>query len=191
MPVIAWTTDESLRVTSSLGAGLRQLGLQPDELTGRLLTEFAHGQVFEAATLEAHEKALQGQRITYRTIWKQRLFNVWVQPLRHLDKSIHGTIGLALDVTDQNLAKASACTGKSEDAFRLHSAGTEGGDLVLLRRYLEVAHALLTDLLVRCSPFDEQERRQALAVMMNELQAITRQLDHLSGPAPRTSSDAA
>lgn len=191
MPVIIWTTDESLRFTSSLGAGLRQLNLQPGEVTGRPLAEVAHGQVFEAATLEAHQKALQGQRITYHTIWKQRLFNVWVQPLRHLDGSIHGTIGLALDVTDQNLAKESVCTEESGDLFGLHSPSTEGSDFVLLRKYLEGAHALVTDLLVRCSPVNEQKRRQALAAIMDELQAITRQLDHLSGPASRTSGDAA
>lgn len=191
LPAILWTTDESLCITSSLGAGLRPLELQPDELKGSRLPEVAHGQIFEAAALEAHEKALQGQRVVYRTILKQRLFNVWVQPLRRLDGSIHGTIGLAFDLTEQTLAKASACNAESETCVAWHGAGADGKDFTLARQYLNVTHALLTDMAARLNHPEEQPQRQLMTALLDEIQSISRQIEDLSGPTSSMSTDAA
>jgi hypothetical protein len=147
--------------------------------------------VFEAATLEAHHKALQGQRIAYRTHWKQRVFNVWVQPLRRLDGSIHGTIGLALDVTEQTLAEATAWGDVTEAVHAPVAAAAKNNEFVLLRKYLEVTHALLTDLAAHLTRPEEQERQQQVKAWTEELQAITHQLDHLPGSASRMRTDAA
>lgn len=191
LPAVLWTTDESLRITSSLGAGLRPLDLKPDELKGRLLADYSHGHVFEAATLEAHHKALRGQRIAFRTYWKQRVFNVWVQPLRRLDGSIHGTIGLALDVTEQTLAEATAWGEVTEAVHAPGAASAKNNDFVLLRKYLEVTHTLLTDLAAHLTRPEEQERQQQVKAWIEELQTITQQLDHLPGSASRMGTDAA
>lgn len=191
LPAIVWTTDESLRITSSLGAGLRPLGLKPDELKGQVLADVSCGHALKAAILEAHQKALRGQRAAYRDAWKQRLFNVWVQPLRRLDESIRGTIGLALDITEKIQAEAPDIRNALESAPQLVQPDLAGDHLVLLRKYLGIASTLLADLAAQFSGADEEQRRQTALAMIDTIHSISRELDHLAGPASSMRTDAA
>src|SRR4051794_8516267 len=40
MPAVGWTTDRELRFTTSLGGGLRWLGLEDDQVVGLSLAEY-------------------------------------------------------------------------------------------------------------------------------------------------------
>ena len=105
MPAILWTTDSQLRLTSTVGGGLASLGVQPQELVGMSMGECLGHEDLEAAPVAAHLGALRGQSLNYEMAWKDRTFQVRVDPLRDRHRKIVGTIGLVLDVTDRKEAE--------------------------------------------------------------------------------------
>jgi len=104
VPALIWTTDAELRVTSSAGNGLEQAGLRPGEGEGRLLEEtFAGGP--EHAPLAEHRRALAGEVVRYEIEWNGRVFATVLEPFRDASGEIVGTLGMALDVTEQRAAE--------------------------------------------------------------------------------------
>jgi PAS domain-containing protein len=57
-PAVFWTTDHELTFTSSLGAGLKSLGLGPNQLVGMSLGDFFEHDA--PRPLDAHRRALEG-----------------------------------------------------------------------------------------------------------------------------------
>jgi two-component system cell cycle sensor histidine kinase/response regulator CckA len=101
MPAVLWTTDKELRFTSSVGAGLRALGLRTNETVGKSLFEYFRTEDPEFAPIAAHRQALAGEPITYEMEWQKRIFESHVQPLRSSEGEITGVVGVALDITDR------------------------------------------------------------------------------------------
>jgi PAS domain-containing protein len=95
-PAVFWTTDTALRFTSSLGAGLADLGLGPNQLVGMTLADFF--EVGQAQPVEAHRRALEGRSVTYLMRWGGRSFHSHVAPLRDGQARIIGTICIAVEV---------------------------------------------------------------------------------------------
>ena len=92
VPAIVWTTDRDLRFTSSFGAGLRGLGLEADEVVGRSALDFAEGP--DAVEISAHRRALAGESCTYYPTYRDRSFQVHLDPLRDEEGNIVGVIGV-------------------------------------------------------------------------------------------------
>jgi PAS domain S-box-containing protein len=105
MPAILWTTDTQLRITSTLGAGLAALDLQPEEVIGMSMLECLEQRDAEATPIAAHQKAVRGQSLSYEMEWKGRTFQVRVDPLRRPSRRIVGTVGILVDVTDRKRAE--------------------------------------------------------------------------------------
>ena len=101
MPAVLWTTDQDLRLTSSVGAGLEHIGLRPNQTVGTTLQEYFHNQDPGFPPLAAHLKALSGESISYEMDWEKRTFESHVQPLRDIEGEIVGVIGIGLDITDR------------------------------------------------------------------------------------------
>ncbi len=99
MPAILWTTDARLQITSTMGAGLAAVGLEPSEVVGMTMLENLGTDDLEATPIAAHLRALRGESLTYEMEWRGRTFQVRVDPLRGSDKRITGTIGIVVDVT--------------------------------------------------------------------------------------------
>jgi len=97
-PAILWTTDDSLRLTSAIGRGLKALGMRPNAFNGIGLQEYFGG---DEGALAAHEKALKGERVDYDIDWSGRAFQSHVEPFVDIDGKPLGTIGIALDVTER------------------------------------------------------------------------------------------
>lgn len=109
-PAVFWTTDAELRFTSSLGAGLANLGLGPNQLVGMTLADF-----FDAGQpqpLEAHRRALEGRSATCLMRWGGRTFYSHVAPLRDAQSRTIGTICIAVDLkgSDRRLAPSRSVT---------------------------------------------------------------------------------
>jgi PAS domain S-box-containing protein len=101
MPAVLWTTDTGPRFTSLIGAGLEALGLHTNELVGQSVFQYFHSENPDFPAIAAHQKALEGQPVTYEMEWQKRAFESHVQPLRSSEGEILGVIGVALDITDR------------------------------------------------------------------------------------------
>ena len=113
VPAVLWTTDEELRFTSSLGAGLSALGLAPNQVVGLSLEQYlGAGNV----GLDRHRLALRGESAGYEYEHEDRAFTVHVEPLRDAEGAIRGTVGIALDITD--VRRADQALRESEARLR-------------------------------------------------------------------------
>lgn len=101
VPAIIWTTDCALEITSALGAGLQLLSLDPRQIVGKTLEEYFNATGEAEGTIRAHQQALEGQSVAFETEWLGRIFEVKIEPLHEPERSIAGTIGVALDVTER------------------------------------------------------------------------------------------
>jgi diguanylate cyclase (GGDEF)-like protein/PAS domain S-box-containing protein len=105
MPAIVWSTDTDLRFTSCLGAGLEGLGLRPREQVCRTLFEYFTTDDAEFLPIAAHRRALMGEAVHFEMEWSGRAFAAHVEPLRDAGGAVAGTIGVALDISDQRQAE--------------------------------------------------------------------------------------
>ncbi|MFN8091568.1 MAG: PAS domain-containing protein [Vicinamibacteria bacterium] len=113
VPAVLWTTDDELRFTSSLGAGLAGLGLRPGEVVGTPVADLlgrSSPAMFHLAL------ALRGESVSFDHELAGRSFIVHVEPLRDAHGSVRGTVGIALDVTSQR--RADAALRESEARLR-------------------------------------------------------------------------
>jgi PAS domain S-box-containing protein len=108
LPVLIWSADRELRVTSRRGGGLALLGCPtPDE--GPRVGEVIDDTAESARVTAAHKAALEGVPTPYEITFQGRVFSARVEPLREPDGRISGVVGVAFDVTDRR---------RAEDALR-------------------------------------------------------------------------
>jgi len=105
IPAILWTTDSELRFTSSTGAGLATLDLQPGDLVGMTLSEYFQTEDPESLPIAMHRRALRGESVTFEQGWAGNVYQAHVEPLRDAESGIVGCIGVALDITERKQAE--------------------------------------------------------------------------------------
>ena len=106
MPAILWTTDRELRFTSTLGAGLQGLGMQPGEVVGKTLFEYFGTDDPKALPIAMHRRALEGQPASYEVNWGGNVYQSHVQPLHDDAGVVTGCVGAALDITERRRLEA-------------------------------------------------------------------------------------
>jgi PAS domain-containing protein len=102
-PALIWTTDSSLVFTSSLGGGLGALGIGPNQLVGVSLLELLNEDAPDPNPLAAHQRALQGETVSFEMRWGDLVFKARVGPLLDGRGACIGTVCVALDSTDVTL----------------------------------------------------------------------------------------
>jgi diguanylate cyclase (GGDEF)-like protein/PAS domain S-box-containing protein len=166
MPVILWTTDQPLRITSSWGSGFGPAKMKPGDLVGRTLYEYLKCQDPHAAPIAQHAEALRGTHSYFEYRHGNRHFAVHLSPLRATSGEITGCVGAGIDITDRK---------KSEDQIR-HQATHDA--LTGLANYREFVDTL------------EREVRRAerikhsfavLLLDLDDLKAINDKYGHLAG----------
>jgi PAS domain S-box-containing protein len=115
-PAVLWTTDRNLRFTSSVGSGLKALGLEPGQVVGMTVFEYFQTDDPDILPIAVHRTALQGESATYETEWNDSFFESHTEPLRNDDGDIIGVIGIALDITERK--KAETALRESETSLR-------------------------------------------------------------------------
>jgi two-component system, NarL family, sensor histidine kinase UhpB len=100
LPVMLWSTDAQLRVTSRRGGSLSLLGpiATPDDevFVGRAVENPAES----ARAMAAHRAALLGNSTAYEITFRGRTFSARVEPMRDAGGAIRGVAGVAFDITD-------------------------------------------------------------------------------------------
>jgi len=126
VPVIVWSTDDNLRCTSLTGAGLEALGLRPSKHIGASLGELFEHNEAEAALAAAHMRALDGASVHLALGWKDREYELHIEPLCDDSSRIIGCAGVALDVTEhtQLARERGIWQAHTRHQQRLESIGT-------------------------------------------------------------------
>ena len=101
LPVILWTTDRELRITSTAGAGLAALHLTPTEVMGVHLASFLQIVEPDAEAVKAHARALRGEPVSFEVQWGGRIFQAHVEPRLGPQGEVEGTMGMALDISER------------------------------------------------------------------------------------------
>ncbi len=116
MPAFLWTTDAELRFTSSTGAGLAALGLEPGSAVGTDLYGFFGTRDDNFPPIAAHRRALGGETVTCEFEWRGRTFQSHVEPLRGEEGRVAGVVGIATDATERRRTEEEL--RRSEALFR-------------------------------------------------------------------------
>jgi PAS domain S-box-containing protein len=137
LPAVLWTTDEELRFTSSVGAGLTALGLKPGQVVGTSVAAFAEE---DEKILSPHRRALAGESVSFDVELGGRTFMSRVEPLHDSSSVVKGTVGMALDVTEEKRAAARLRQVIDLVPHFIFAKDTEGR-YILANRALAEAHA--------------------------------------------------
>ena len=105
LPVAVWTTDRTLKVTSSMGGGLGKLSLATDQLVGVSLDDYFQPGAYGSHVPDIHRRALAGETFEYETTWNDRDLFVSLQPLRGAGGETEGVIGLSIDISERKHAE--------------------------------------------------------------------------------------
>ncbi len=151
VPAVLWTTDDALRFTSSLGAGLSALGLAPNQVVGLSLDQYLGAG---SAALDRHRLALRGESVGYEYEQEGRWFTTHLEPLRDAAGAIRGTVGIAVDITA--LRQADRALRDSEARLRqvidlvphFIFAKDEEGRFLLVNRAVADAYGTTVDRLI-------------------------------------------
>jgi PAS domain S-box-containing protein len=151
VPAVLWTTDDELRFTSSLGAGLTALGLAPNQVVGLTVGQYLGA---ESPAVGRHRLALRGESVSYEYEQDGRWFASHVEPLRDAAGPIRGTVGIAVDITevrqaDQALRDSEARLRQVIDLVpHFIFAKDEEGRFLLVNRAVAEAYGTTVDRLI-------------------------------------------
>jgi diguanylate cyclase (GGDEF)-like protein/PAS domain S-box-containing protein len=166
MPVVLWTTNRRLRITSNWGSGLRFSKIRPGELVGQTVYEYLKCQDPQAIPIAQHCAALRGVSSHFEYKQKNRVLDIHLEPLRGASGEIIGCIGVGLDITERK---------KSDEQIRYRATHDA---LTGLANYREFVDTLEQE--VRRA--DRSRRSFALLLLdLDELKRINDRLGHLAG----------
>ena len=100
VPVLLWEADADLRFTRLAGGALRSMGIAPEALAGKPVSD-----LFGLEGGRAYEHALAGDETGFEAQVQGRELQARVRPLRGAEGAIAGIIGTALDVTERMVAE--------------------------------------------------------------------------------------
>jgi len=117
MPGLHWTTDQNLRITSCWGKGLASSEISPGGFVGRGVCEFLGCTDQETTPVAQHCEALRGCSSHFEYHWKNRYWEIGLEPLRAPSGEITGCLGSGMDVTDRKKSEEQAHYQARHDAL--------------------------------------------------------------------------
>jgi PAS domain S-box-containing protein len=194
-PLILWAADRDGRFALCVGQGLKDLGLESDQVVGRPVREtYRHSRIDEYLG-----RALAGETFRAQMILDGRAFDVWFSPSRTGQGAMTGVIGVAVDVTEPTRLQEQLLYAEKMEAIGRLAGGVAhdfNNQLTAILGYAEMLAESLDDedprrLDVqeivrageRAAAFTEQllafGRRQPRKLKVVDLNAIIRRLEQL------------
>jgi len=99
MPVLLWTTDQRLRITSNGGSGLQHSDVHAGDLAGRTVSEYLKCSDANTGPIAHHHAALRGESAHFEYKRQDRILEIHLDPLRAPSGETIGCIGVGLDIT--------------------------------------------------------------------------------------------
>ncbi len=131
VPGFCYTVNRDLVFTSSAGKGLLALNLRPGQVIGLNLRDLwgTHDETYEP--LICHLKALAGMPATYKDVCLDRSLEYVIRPLRDDAGDVVGAIGVGVDVTDSEQARAEQVklTAQLRQAQKMEAMGRLAGGI--------------------------------------------------------------
>ncbi|MGC1088275.1 MAG: diguanylate cyclase [Candidatus Acidiferrum sp.] len=166
MPLLLWTTDQQLRITSHWGAGSQHSEIHAEDLMGRPVSEYLKCHGPNPTPMAHHYAAVRGESVHFEYKRQDRVLEIHLEPLRAPSGEILGCIGVGLDITQRK---------RSEEQIRYQATHDA---LTGLANYREFVNTL------------EHELRRAershhsftvLLLDLDDLKRINDRLGHLAG----------
>ena len=104
LPVVLWTTDRDLRVTSIEGNAPIFLNIAKEANLGRTLYDLLGTGDSSSPIIALHVRGLGGKSGHVESGYRDREYRVHVRPLRDDRDEVVGCVGMAMDVTQQGNA---------------------------------------------------------------------------------------
>jgi PAS domain S-box-containing protein len=117
MPMVLWTTNLHLRVTSCLGAGFRGTKGRSDEVIGKSVYEYLICQDSHTTPIPQHLEALRGVSSQFEYKRNHRVLELHLEPLRSPSGAIIGCIGAGMDITERKKTEEKVRYQATHDAL--------------------------------------------------------------------------
>lgn len=149
IPVLLWTTDQSLRITSNWGSGLEHSEVNAGDLVGLTVAEYLKADEANTTAMGHHQAALRGESVRFEYERQDRVLEIHLEPLRAASGEIIGSIGVGLDITKRKRTEEQIRYEATHDALTGLSNYREFMDtLVRELRRAERSHHSFTVLLL-------------------------------------------
>jgi diguanylate cyclase (GGDEF)-like protein/PAS domain S-box-containing protein len=166
MPVILWTTDQNLRITSNWGSRSKMRRIRAGDLAGKTVFEYMKTADRHATPIVQHYEALRGMSSHFEYERENRVLDIHLEPLRSATGEIIGCIGVGQDITDRK---------KDEEQIRYQATHDALTGLANYREFI--------DTLEREVHRAERSHHSftILLLDLDELKRINDRLGHLAG----------
>lgn len=138
MPVVLWSTDTELRLTSSSAAMVHLFPLSHAEglPAGQVNPDIFRESATDTLAVTAQRRAVAGESVSYDLACGERCFHVHVEPLHAPSGIISGSFGMAWDVTAQQRAERLVLQANQELEARVARRTDElaNANLVLMKQ---------------------------------------------------------
>jgi diguanylate cyclase (GGDEF)-like protein len=166
MPVLLWTTDQSLRITSNWGSGLQHSDVHAGDLVGRTVSEYLKCSATNAGPIAHHYAALRGESAHFEYKRQERILDIHLDPLRAPSGETIGCIGVGLDITVRK---------RSEEVIRYQATHDALTGLANYREFMDTLERELR------RADRSQHSFTVLLMDLDDLKRINYRLGHLAG----------
>jgi len=166
MPLLLWTTDQQLRVTSNWGSGLQHSEIHAGDLIGRSVSEYLKCQGSNTTPMSHHYAALRGESVQFEYKRQDRILEIHLEPLRAPSGAIIGCIGVGLDITQRK---------RSEEQIRYQATHDALTGLANYREFVDTLERELRRAERSHHPFT------VLLLDLDDLKRVNDRLGHLAG----------
>lgn len=117
MPGLHWTTDRNLRITANWGIDLASARIPPKGVVGLSVWEFLSCTDPHTTPIAEHFEALRGFSAQFEYCWKNRIWEIRLEPLRAPSGKISGCLGSGMDITSRKKNEEQAIYQSRHDAL--------------------------------------------------------------------------